>query len=126
MRKWILILAIIVIAFIGYNYVYHDHREISEEAATFHLSSIGLSNEFQINPQVSETKYHDKTIQVSGYISEVSTNFIILNSLVFCQFNDLQKKELQINQEVTIKGRFIGYDDLLEQVKLDQCHIIIN
>ena len=33
--------------------------------------------------------------------------------------------ELNIKQEVSIKGRIIGYDDLLEELKLDKT-IIIN
>ena len=31
-----------------------------------------------------------------------------------------------LNNDVTIKGRCIGYDDLLEELKMDQCIIIKN
>jgi len=31
---------------------------------------------------------------------------------------------LNIATQITIKGRVIGFDDLLEQIKLDQCFIL--
>jgi hypothetical protein len=31
---------------------------------------------------------------------------------------------LQSNQTVKIKGRFVGYDDLMEELKMDQCQLI--
>jgi hypothetical protein len=30
---------------------------------------------------------------------------------------------LKVNDSVTVKGRCIGFDDLLEEIKLDQCTI---
>lgn len=32
--------------------------------------------------------------------------------------------ELKANNPISVKGRCIGYDDLLEEIKLDQCSIV--
>jgi len=121
MRKWIILLILVVIGIIAYNYIFHEHRDIKSEPVEFVLTSTDLANEFAINPSASERKYLNKTIEVNGNISELNAFDLTLDDNVFCQFNS--KIEVKLNN-VTIKGRFIGYDTLLEQVKLDQCSII--
>jgi cell division protein FtsL len=122
MRKWIILLIFLVIAIIGYNYIYQDHRSIENENAEFVLTSDNLSNEFVINSVEAEQKYLNKTIEVSGLVSELNKNNLTLDGKLFCQFTN--EINAQLKQNLKIKGRFIGYDDLLEQIKLDQCTII--
>jgi len=121
MRKWIVLLIIVVIGIIAYNYIYKEHRDIESERAEFTVTSIDLSDEFVVNPSASEQKYLNKTIEVSGAISELNETDLTLDGSIFCQF----RSKIQINiKDISIKGRFIGYDDLLEQIKLDQCSIL--
>ena len=68
-------------------------------------------------------KYLDKTIQVSGKISGIDKNLVILDSYITTQISPI-KKDLSIGNEIVVKGRVIGYDELLEELKLDQCTII--
>lgn len=126
MRKKIIITSIVLMVAViaGYQYVYKNHRNISTEMASYKLSATDLSKEFQINPKDSEAKYLDNTIQVTGYISETDNLSITLEDKVFCQFLEPQETLFKLKEKVIIKGRFIGYDDLLEQVKVDQCYII--
>ena len=122
MRKWIVLLIIVVIGLIAYNYIYKEHRDIESEQTEFVLTSTDLANEFVVNPSESEQKYLNKAIEVSGTISELNETDLTLDGSIFCQFNS----KIKINtKDVSIKGRFIGYDDLLEEIKLDQC-ILIN
>ena len=123
MRKWIILIVIMIVAYLAYNYIYQDHRDIQNEDAEFTVIASDISNEFEVNPSASETKYLNKTIIVSGEVSEANSNQITLNNIVFCQFNN-NTTNLKINKTITIKGRFIGYDSLLEEIKLDQCKII--
>jgi len=122
MRKWIVLVVLIVIGLIAYNYIYHKHRDIGSETAEFVVDSADLANEFTINPSASEKKYLNKTIEVLGTITELNDNDFTLDDNVFCQFTG--KIELIKSKVVRVKGRFIGYDNLLEQVKLDQCSIL--
>lgn len=123
MRKWIILIVIMIVAYLAYNYIYQDHRDIQNEDAEFTVIASDISNEFEVNPSASEAKYLNKTIIVSGEVSEANSNQITLNNIVFCQFNN-NTTNLKINKTITIKGRFIGYDSLLEEIKLDQCKII--
>lgn len=125
MQKKIIIIALIIIAIVGfgYNYIYQEHRNIDNEVAEFTLTSIDIAKEFESNSIDTEKKYLNKTIEVSGEITEINKNDITLGDKVFCQFTERINQKLK--QQIKIKGRVIGYDDLLEQIKLDQC-IIIN
>jgi len=122
----ILVLIIIVGVIIAYNYIYQDHRDIESEKSEFSLTSTELSNEFSTTQSESEKKYLNKTIEVIGTISELNQDNMTLNNTIVCLFNNLPQQSLAIDLNVKIKGRFIGYDDLLEQIKLDQCTVTIN
>ena len=123
-KKVIILILILLLAIAGYNYLYQDHRDIEKEHPEFTVSSGSIHEEFAQNFNDSEQKYSDKTILISGIISELNQNYVTLNEKVFCQFNTTIDQSLELNSKVYIKGRFIGYDDLLEQIKLDQCSFV--
>jgi len=116
-------LVIIAVVVIGYNYVYKDARNISEETPEFIISGNTLKEELINNQDLVIKKYLDKTIQVSGIISLIDKDLVILDGYITTQITSI-KKPLNIGEKVVIKGRFIGYDELLEELKLDQCTII--
>ncbi|WP_299887467.1 hypothetical protein [uncultured Lacinutrix sp.] len=123
--KWIALLLIVVLAYLGYNYIYQDHRNISEEKAAFSVTAVSLQEKFSNDTQASETKFLNKVIEITGQVSEINETDFTLDDAVFCSVdksNALSKDNL--SKTITIKGRCIGYDDLLEQIKLDQCTII--
>jgi len=125
MRKWIVILGLLIIAtVIGYNYIYQDHRDIEKEVAEFSMNAEEISVLFSENAKAAEQKLLNKTVEVSGLISDINTNDITIDDRVFCQFSNGTQALKNKNVTIKIKGRVIGYDDLLEQVKLDQCTII--
>lgn len=124
MRKRIGILTVLVIALIiGYSYINQSHRDIENENAEFNVNAIDIASYFSENTSLAETKYLNTTIAAKGNITEVNSNSITLSDKVFCQFTKALDTTLKNNTTVNIKGRVIGYDDLLEQVKLDQCSI---
>ena len=124
MRKhWIFIaIVIFVSAVMGYNYVYKDHRNIEGEKAQYSITAQQIHSEFMDDLDVSQKKYLNKTIEISGTVSEMSQTEITLEDKVFCQFSQqITEEDIQLNSKITVKGRFIGFDDLLEQIKLEQC-----
>lgn len=123
MRKWIVILLLFIICIAAYNYIYQDHRDINSEISEFTLSSSTIIDEFRANVLETESKYLNKTIEINGIATHIGDKNITLDQTVFCQF-DTSFSSVKVNSEVTIKGRFIGYDELLEEVKLDQCTLI--
>ncbi len=124
MRKWIIFLILVIIAILSYNYIYHDHRDIKSEPIEYAIKAVDILNEFSANTSDAELKYLNKTIAVSGKVSELKKKNVTLRGRVFCQFTEAIKTQIKNNSQIKIKGRFIGYDDLLEQIKLDQCNII--
>ena len=121
MRKWLVLIVFIVLGFVAYNYVFHEHRNIQIEPADFVMRSEDLIHEFSINPTASEHKYLNKIIELHGTISEKNEFNLTLNDNVFCQFDS--KIDSLKTMKVEVKGRFIGFDDLLQQVKIDHCSI---
>jgi len=121
---WIVLLIAIIGGFLGYNYIYQDHRDIHAEKPEFTVASEVISKEFADNATTAEAKYLNKTIMVSGNITEINTKDITINNTLFCNLSEgYETTKFKINDNITIKGRCIGYDDLLELVKLDQCSI---
>ncbi len=125
MKKKLLIIIPAVIAigvFAGYRYVYKDHRDISSEAAEFNLTVQNLKNDFAKNDSLANAKYADKTIEVSGKITafDAAAHSVTLDKKLSATLKDSTVKNLQIQKNVKIKGRFVGYDDLLEELKMDQ------
>ncbi|MDA0176983.1 hypothetical protein C7H62_0088 [Mesoflavibacter sp. HG96] len=119
-RKILIFLGLICIGlFFTYNYIYQDHRNIANEKAQFSIEANLLKKQFQDNPSAAQQKFLDQTIEVSGKVTAIDTNYITLNNLVFCSMP--KPVNIKLNSTCTIKGRFIGYDDLLEEIKLDQC-----
>lgn len=124
MRKLIALIVCIALGVLVYNYIYQDHRNIETEQVEFSLTPSEVFNSFSINPSDSEQKYLNKTIEISGSVTEVNKTNLTIENNVFCQFNKNITQSIKISSTITVKGRCIGYDDLLEQVKLDQSLII--
>lgn len=117
----ILILAIVSIGI--YNYTYQEHRNIEKSEIDFNMSAKELLNEFVVNSEKATQKYLNKVIEVRGEVSEKDNESITLSSSVLCYFT-VNQPDLPLAYEVIIKGRCIGFDELLEVVKVDQCSLI--
>ncbi|NVK52300.1 MAG: hypothetical protein HWD85_05145 [Flavobacteriaceae bacterium] len=126
-RKYILI-SILLLALsliIGYNYIYKEHRNISEEKAAFTVTSEAIFKEYNSDVDSATKKYLDKTIKVSGTVTEIDADNFTLDNAVVCYANKEILKKITKKSSLLVKGRNIGYDELLELIKLDQI-IIIN
>jgi len=128
-KRKILIFASFLILFVGifgYNYIYKENRNISEEKAAFTLITNDFITEFNTNPKIAITKYLDKTIQLKGKVTELEQSNFMLNDVIVCYTDSLTLSQVQESSVIIVKGRSIGYDELLEVIKLDQVTIINN
>jgi len=103
--------------------MYPDHRSISEETVSYTLDAESLFNEFTEDSQQAELKYLDQTIIVSGVVTSTNAKSVTISNKIYGQFETLNS-DLKVNDSIAVKGRCIGYDDLLEEIKIDQCSII--
>ena len=118
--KYIILLFVLIAGFLGYNYVYKGHRDISSEVVFETLTAVNCVSLFQQN---ENPDILNQTIQVTGVLTAIENQAITLDNVVYCSFDTLPS-DLKVGNDLVIKGRCIGYDDLFEIVKLDQSTII--
>ena len=105
--------------------MYKPHRNIAEEEAIVTISAEELQKNF--SDENNTLKLTDKVVKVSGIISAIEQKTtLVIDDKIQVDFNiDNQiNKELIEGTMITIKGRCVGYDDLLEIVKIDQAILI--
>ncbi len=112
-----------LVAFWSYNYLMHGgERNLENEDAAFIVSSEQITKEFTTNINQANKKYLEKAIAVQGVVTDIIENQIIIGNSVVCTF-EKPTNSIHKNQIITVKGRVVGYDDLMGELKLDQCFI---
>lgn len=127
MKKKLLIFGVFIIfgGFLLYNYIYKEHRNIADETESFVVTVVGLKEDYSKNDSLANVKYLDKTIVIYGKITSIdlSNKMLMIDTSLAAVIKD-NNVELKQNDSIKLKGRFIGYDDLLEEFKMDECSII--
>lgn len=122
----VILISSLIIGIVGYgvfNYVMNGGaRDLSSEKADYIVTSKKLMDEFSTNADVSNKKYLEKAVAVSGVITDSNPNQIIIDNTIICTLKN-PIASLKKNESVTIKGRVVGYDDLMGEIKLDQCFV---
>lgn len=114
---------VLFIGFLSYNYIMTvGARDIENEASEFNVSASDVFDEFSSNSQMATSKYLNKAVEITGKVTNVGENVITLDGKVSCQLQ--VSDQVVLNSQLKIKGRVTGYDDLLEELKLDQCLIV--
>ena len=113
------------LAILSYNYLYKSHRNIETESPSYSLNSLELIHEFKSNTEVSNEKYLDRTIRITGILTSIDESLLEMDNSINCYFETtLNRNDHLLNTPVVIKGRCLGYDDLMEEIKMDQCLVI--
>lgn len=125
MKKIVLIplLAIGLIGIGSYYYIMHGGaRDISSEETAYTVSSKDINTEFSSDLENSNKKYLEKAVAISGTITNLNDSLVILDNTILCSLKNIDS-QIKKNQAVVVKGRIVGYDDLMGELKLDQCFI---
>lgn len=126
-KQVIILIGILVIgaASIVYNFTFNSkHRDIANEEATSTVSAQKLFTDFQNNEALATTKYLDQVIEIKGEITAIEEGELVLSNQIQVRFNGAVMPKVANEGSLTIKGRCVGYDELLEMVKIDQASII--
>jgi hypothetical protein len=119
----LLFVVLIIIGLLCYNHILTGGaRDLEKETSEFNVSANNIFGEFSNNSQIATTKYLNKAVEINGKVTNVTDNVITLDGKVSCQLQVL--KQVVLNSQIKIKGRVTGYDDLFEELKLDQCLIV--
>ena len=136
MRKDLLIklsILLVVIVLTTVYFVYNKpHRNILDEEAKFSLALTEMNDEFLADEEAAYKKYFNQVVEISATASSISkkenerydvvliSNGVMANGELISAGDQF---EALINKEVVLKGLFIGYDNLLEEIKLSECSI---
>ncbi len=128
-KKKVIILAVIllVITAVGivYDYTFNsEHRDIANEEATLSLSAKELFSHFHNDEVLATRNYLDKVIEIKGNITSIEEGEVVLSDQIQVRFNTELMPKVVNEESLTIKGRCVGYDELLEMVKIDQATVI--
>jgi len=127
---FILTVAIVMVA--GYLIYNKPHRNILDEEAQFSLSLVEMNEEFLVDEDAAYKKYFNQVVEISGTAVSIDEKAnkrfdVVLKSQEIIANGELISPDVQpaklIEQEVLLKGLFIGYDNLLEEIKLSKCSI---
>lgn len=128
MKKLKIILSLVLLftitGVVGYNYIMHGGaRDLSNEVTNFTVTSNEITKDFNENVAVANKKYLEKAVAIKGIVTEIHANQIIVDKTIVC---DLKTKNptIKLNQSITLKGRVVGFDDFMGEIKLDQCFAI--
>jgi hypothetical protein len=125
----ILLICVIVILFVvglffsARYYAYNgSKRDLNSEEAEYTLTAKEFVAKFVTDEIEANKKYLEKPVAISGKITSINNKEIILDEVVVCMLNAVESK-LIVGQVILVKGRVIGYDDLMGSVNMDQCSI---
>lgn len=120
-KKIVLLISIVAIGYFAYHQImFGGARNLSKEEAAFQVVSKTISSEFGSDLQAANLKYLDKPIVILGTVTSINGTEIQLDSTVVCTFIT-EDTSINIGQNIAVKGRVVGYDDLFGELKLDQC-----
>jgi len=128
MKKKILI-SVLILSALGfgvYSYLYKEHRDISTEEAIKGVSVDTIFNQYKRNELKANANYLNQVIEVNGTVTNINATEKVLtvDGKLFASFQDIDLKDIKSGSTVNLKGRFLGYDELLEELKMDNCFII--
>ncbi len=109
-----------------YNTYNKPHKDFDKSPFEVTIESRELISLYQDNTDNANTRFLNKILLVIGTITNIETSIIILDNGIVCTLDPSQiiTEEININNKVSVKGRCIGYDDLLEEVRIDHSFIM--
>ena len=119
------IIGFIIIISSTYN---KPHKDFNKSPFEVTIESKELISLYQDNIDNANTRFLDKILLVKGSITHIETDIIILDNAIVCSLEPSQTviEEIHLNKNISVKGRCIGYDDLLEEIRIDHSFIIKN
>lgn len=136
-KKYLFFIAIIILGisgiFVAYTMYNKPHKVIAEEPVDYQVSADELFNEFAVNEQAASSKYLDKVILLNGRLKSIGSENTQLPTIIIegqeaianCEMSPEASlfHDSDLGKNVSVKGLFIGYDDLLGELQLKKCTI---
>ena len=65
----------------------------------------------------------NRVVQIKGEVTGYDSTLLILNNSLICSPENNKKIDVDIGEEIVVKGRCLSFDDLLLELRLD--HVIL-
>ena len=113
----------VVVVYLTYN---KPHKDFNKSRSEFTIESKDLIEFYQNDADNANTRYLDKILLLTGVITDIGTNIIILDNGIVCNLDPSQvtNEKMNLGSKISVKGRCIGYDDLLEEIRVDHSFIM--
>jgi hypothetical protein len=119
----IIFVVALLVGFSVFYYVFHGGvRNLATEEALYTVTSKNITAEFASNVAGATKKYSDKAIAVSGIVTSVTDSIVTIDNTIICNFKT-PDTTIKNEQVIIVKGRLVGFDDLMGELKLDECSI---
>ena len=103
------------------------HKNYSNTKPNIIIDSSNFINEFKANATIATEKYLNQIVLVNGNVTSKLNKSVILDNGIVCSLDSSSLEALELiqkNDKGIIKGRFVGFDDLFEEIRLDHCFIM--
>ena len=121
-NKVVFIASVMMVLVVGvvnvYKYISMSPKDVVEITPEY----VGDATEFNFLVTDNLSYWTGKVVQITGKVTELTEYGIVMNGTIFCQFengDDLQS--IVENQQINIKGKLVGFDEILMEIKLNQC-----
>jgi hypothetical protein len=117
------LIGVVVGAWAVWYVFYKPHRDVSAEKPAYVITSQALTESFK-SDTTSFTKYVDQAILVEGAVTGVDGSHVSLGNII-CSIDSTQitkASSLKNGDLVKIQGRLTSYNDLMEEIMLDNCY----
>ena len=116
-KWWLLLIVLVIGGFSAYKYAYKPHATTESLEVSFQ----GNASNFLTKVSSNSKEWLNKAVLLEGKVTSVDAEGIVLNDQVYCQFKEGDKISAKESDVITVKGVVIGYDDLLEELKINNC-----
>ena len=121
-NKVVFIASAMMVLTVGAVYVYQYISMSPKDVVEITPEYIGDATEFNFLVTDNLSYWTGKVVQIDGKVTELTEYGVVINGTIFCQFenrDDLQS--IVENQQINIKGKLVGFDEILMEIKLAQC-----
>ena len=117
-----------VIGFLMIIYIfYKPHPEWNQKEPAYELRAVDLLLEYRSNILKANSKYLNQVLSITGEVTSLEANLVIIDHGVTFTLDSTQIINVQpaVGKRLIVKGRCGGYDDLLEEVRMDHGFILL-
>ena len=118
--KKIFVLAILfsVAVLILYFKFYYPGKQLHQK-----LSSNELINMYENQEGLESFLSADNIIELNGSVTAIEAGALTIDKKIFCKFKD-DIFNIKVGDSIFLVGKFIGYDDLFQEFKINECSIL--